>query len=82
MATANVRISHDARETLRQLSREDQCSMQATLERAIELYRRHRLLDETNRGFARLKADPAAWEEELAERELWENTLLEGDDGP
>ena len=79
MLTANIRISRDARETLRELSRKEQCSMQATLERAIELYRRHCLLEETNRGFARLKADPALWAEELSERQLWDNTLLDGD---
>jgi thioredoxin-like negative regulator of GroEL len=79
MATANIRISHDARETLRQLSRQDQCSMQATLEEAIELYRRHRLLDDTNRAFSRLKSDPLQWEDELAERRLWDNTASDGE---
>ena len=39
---------------------------------------RQRLLEESNRAYARLKADPAAWEEELRERGLWESTLGDG----
>lgn len=35
------------------------------------------LLAETNAAYAALKADPAAWHEELAERELWEATLAD-----
>lgn len=32
----------------------------------------------TNEGFAALKADPEAWAEEVAERELWEQTIGDG----
>jgi AbrB family looped-hinge helix DNA binding protein len=41
------------------------------------------LLEETNRAYAALRADPQAWEEELAERRRWETTLADGlDDAP
>jgi hypothetical protein len=40
--------------------------MQRVLERALDA------------AYARLQADPVAWEEELAERALLENTLAEG----
>jgi hypothetical protein len=47
-----------------------------------ELRRKQRLalelLDQANAAFARLKQDPQAWAEELAERALWESTLLDG----
>ena len=36
------------------------------------------LIEETNRAYAALRADPEAWREELAERALWDATLLDG----
>lgn len=38
----------------------------------------HDLLGETNRAYATLKADPAAWKQERRERALWEGTLADG----
>jgi hypothetical protein len=52
--------------------------MQEVLEKAIEAYRRKRLLEMGNLAYAALKDDPKAWEQELAERKLWENTLADG----
>lgn len=40
--------------------------------------RRRRLLEETNRAYAALRADPDAWREELAERAIWDVTNLDG----
>jgi hypothetical protein len=39
---------------------------------------RRRLLEEANRDYATLRADPAAWQGALAERELWDATLQDG----
>jgi len=35
-------------------------------------------LDEVNAAYARLRADRRAWEEELAERQLWDCALGDG----
>ena len=40
--------------------------------------RHRRLLAETDRAYAALRADPDAWREELAERAMWDATLLDG----
>jgi hypothetical protein len=48
------------------------------MDKAIEAYRRQQLLDIGNLAYAALKGDPKAWEQELAERKLWENTLADG----
>ena len=48
------------------------------LDEAIEHYQRERLLDEANAAYARLKSDPKAWKEELAEREKWDGTMADG----
>jgi hypothetical protein len=76
--TPNVRISRRAHTLLRQLAEEEQRSMQAVLDRALERYRRERFLRAANADFERLRSDPKAWKEELRERELWEQTLGDG----
>ncbi len=48
------------------------------LERAVENYRRAQFFEELDAAYARLQADPAAWEEELAERAEWDATLADG----
>lgn len=44
----------------------------------LDVRRRRELLEQANRDYAALRADPEAWQAELAERALWETTLLDG----
>ena len=74
----NIRISAHAKATLRELARHEGKPMQSVLDEAIDHYQRERFLDEANAAYARLKSDPEAWKEELAERELWDGTLADG----
>lgn len=78
MAGTQVRISNTTHQILRHLSAEIGESMQSIVEEAIEQYRRRRFLEGLNQDFKTLKEDPEAWQEELAERSLWDNTLLDG----
>ena len=52
--------------------------MQTILDEAIDQYQRNKFLDEVNAAYARLRADPKAWKEELAERKDWDGTLMDG----
>lgn len=45
---------------------------------ALKKYEDQMLLEEINEGYARLKADKKAWEEELEERRELEGTLGDG----
>ncbi len=45
--------------------------MQDVLEKAVELYRRQRFLEASNRAFAALRTDPKKWRAERQEREEW-----------
>jgi hypothetical protein len=38
------------------------------------------IFEEANQAFLRLKNNPNSWKEELEERQLWEQTLLDGID--
>lgn len=78
MSSYNVRISSNSYQILKTLSQDKGQSMQSVIDQAIEDLRRRRLLEETNRAFIALKADKKAWDEEVKERELWENTLADG----
>lgn len=73
-----VRITEETHEILRKLSERAGESMQTTLDKAIEAYRRHQVLREANEAYARLKADPKAWKKELEERKAWEATVADG----
>jgi hypothetical protein len=74
-----TRISERAHQTLRQLAEELGESSEKVLDRALDLLERERLLDAINAGYAALRSDPAAWAEEMAEREEWDATLSDGD---
>jgi predicted transcriptional regulator len=78
MASMQVRISSATHQILRHLSDEIGESMQTIVEEAIEQYRRRIFLEGLNQDFKTLKQDAQAWQEELAERSLWDNTLLDG----
>jgi len=78
MQSTTVRISAAKLQVLRELSVETGETMQAILERAIEQYRRQRVLEATNAAYAALRADPEAWSEILEERAELENTLSDG----
>ncbi len=74
----NIRISPQAKATLRELAEHDGRPMQSVLDEAIEQYRRDRFFRELAEGYARLQADPQAWQEELDERRVWDSTLADG----
>ena len=77
MAT-NVRIQPETHAKLRQLAQEAGVSMPQVLDEAIDDLYRKRFLEECNRAYARLRANPKAWAEELAERKVWDVTLADG----
>lgn len=78
MSSVNVRISSTSYQILKALSKGNGQSMQSVIDQAIEDLRRRRMLEATNSAFSALKADKTAWQEELDERNEWENTLLDG----
>ncbi len=78
MESLTVRISKSTHAALRALAEESNESMNEILDRAIELYKRQRFLEGLNADFPALRKNKAGWEEELAERALWDVTLADG----
>jgi predicted transcriptional regulator len=77
VARTTVRLSEETRAILRELARESDESMQAVLAKAIEAYRRQRVLEATNVAYERLHVNAAAWSEVQEERAAWDATLAD-----
>lgn len=73
-----LRIDRRTDSVLSKLAKQTGKAKKDLVARAVELMRREQLLDAMNAGFAALKADPAAWAEELEERRLWESAVADG----
>lgn len=78
MSTPTVPISEASHRILRELAEQTGQSMTEVLDQALDAYRRKLFFEQMNAGYAALRADPQAWAEELAERKLWETTLMDG----
>jgi hypothetical protein len=78
MSSVSVRIASQTHQVLKQLAAQGGRSLQETIEDAVEAYRRRLVLEEANAAYAALRADPQAWQEEIEERELWDQSLLDG----
>ena len=76
--SSTVRISETSHRALRQLAEREHASLQSVLERAIENYRRQRVLEAANRQYEALRADRRAWTLEVAERKAWDRSLSDG----
>jgi predicted transcriptional regulator len=74
MAASTTRIAARDRERLHRLAQDTGQSHQEVIGKALEVYERECFLDAINAGFAELRADPQAWDDELAERAFWDAT--------
>ncbi len=73
-----IRVSEKTRATLRDLALEVGAPMHEVVEKAVEVYRRQRLLDGTNAAYAALRADPEAWQELQGERQVFDQPIGDG----
>jgi hypothetical protein len=78
MRSQTVEIGAEAYRHLLELSETAGEPVQTILVQAIDEYRRQVFLQQLNQDFAALRNDPELWQEELAERQAWDVTLLDG----
>lgn len=81
MPDLTVNLSETAHETLAELAATSGETVQTVLDQAIEHYRRYLFLVDANQAFVALRQSEELWQEELAERELWDRTMADGDEG-
>ena len=78
MSAPTVRISEASHQVLKELAGQTGQTMMEVLDKALDAYRRKVFFEQLNAGYAELRADPQAWAEHLAERKLWDATLMDG----
>lgn len=78
MRSTTVRISEEARETLRLLAEATGEPMNKVLERSVRDYHEHWLLEETNRAYERLRKDPERRAAYKAESQALAVALMDG----
>lgn len=75
---ATVRVEPKLHATLRELSAAEQRSIGQIIEDAIARYQKERFWQAMHDGFARLRADPVAWDEYQGEAALWDSMSGDG----
>ncbi len=76
--TTTIRVSRRTYELVKDVSEQMNETMQNTIEKAIEEYRKKKFFEEMNAAFFKLKEDPGAWAAERTEREAWDVALGDG----
>lgn len=80
MSELTIDISETTHKTLLQLAQTSGDDFVTIMDRAVENYRRYVFLVQADRAFATLKQNEGLWQEELAERKLWDLTIADGVD--
>jgi len=75
-----VRMNPISYRILRELAEQDHKPLQTVMEEALKTYQAKRFFDDLDAYYAELRNDPQAWKEELEERALLDNTLMDGMD--
>ncbi len=78
MPGTTVRIRTDTARVLRELARRHGATVQETLDRAIEQYRKQCFFESLDAEYAAMQDDPDTWKEEMAERASLDGTLADG----
>src|SRR5215211_1194116 len=73
-----VRVEPSLHATLRALSEAEQRPIGEVIADAIDRYRQETFWQAMHEGFARLRADPAAWREYQEEAALWDSVSGDG----
>jgi predicted transcriptional regulator len=76
--TTTIRVNNKIYSIIKSLARQENENMQDVLEKAVENYKRKMFFEKLNNAYAKLKADPEAWEQELIERKEWDTVLTDG----
>lgn len=75
--TRTIRISSSTHAALKQISKDESEPMQAVLDRLLRKYLAEQLLHRTNAAFAQLRDNSEEWNQEMEEREAWDQTIAD-----
>ena len=75
---AKVAISAKTHAKLNELATMTNLSASAVLDEAVDAFYRRLQLESLNRDYARLRRNPKVWAQTLKERQLWDQTNMDG----
>ena len=78
MVSTSVRIDEKTLATVRELSKSEQKSIGQVIAEAVKRYEDEKFWKEMHEGFARLRADTAAWDEYQHDLAQWETLSNDG----
>jgi predicted transcriptional regulator len=78
MSKATIDINEASQKLLSELADKTGQNAAEVIDKALLSYRRELFFNNLNAGYAELRADPKAWAEHEAEREQWDQTLMDG----
>jgi hypothetical protein len=78
MPELKVSVSENTHKTLVSIVESSGETMQSVMDQAIESYRRSIFLTQANAAFLALRQNETLWQDELAERGLWDQTIADG----
>ena len=76
--TNTIRVPARTYDRLKGLAKAEGKPMSVVLDEAVERLEADRFFREMDEAYRALRADPKAWQEELAERAVWDVTLMDG----
>ena len=74
----SVRVDRPTYDRLVELAGEAGIPIARLIARAIDVYDRVTMAEESNAAYARLREDPQAWDDWQTELALWDDTLMDG----
>ena len=77
-AEKTVRIGTETHQLLSTLKQQTGASFTELLADSVERFHEQMVIERLNTGYAELRNDKQAWQDELAERATWDNTLDDG----
>lgn len=78
---ASVRVEKELHTRLKELSEAEHRSISQVIEAAIDRYQREKFWAEMHASFARLRADPQAWQDYQDEAAIWDSMSGDGLEG-
>lgn len=76
--TTTIRVSREIYNDVKALAQNQHENIQDVMEHAVKEYKKKKFFDNLNAAYAKVQSDPAAWEEEQKERQIWDITLSDG----
>ncbi len=78
MATTSIRIDRATHERLRQIAAKEHSTLSGVITELLDRYEQEEFRKAVAASFARIRSDPAEWDDYMREVRAWDATLMDG----